>query len=180
MPDKIPMSGLGSFRWNWGGWFGSQIGGTAWMLTGAAWLLLFAPWVGLIWLVGFALCNAVGIVLWRRRDRVAPYPALVILLVTIMVVGLLEISTIDLLRSPAWGPILIAQGREAWLKQAKPQSLGQGRLFLLIGIPVLLLYLRLMDRAGRRGLGEPSGPLITPQDRESTVPRSPLLSKHPR
>jgi hypothetical protein len=155
MADKVPLTGPGSFRWNAGGWFGSQLGGTAWMLTGTVWLMLFAPWVGLIWLAGFILCNAVGAALWRRRDRVAPYPALAILLLTILVVGLLEISTIDLLRSPSLAPILVIPGREGWLKEATSQSLRPGRLFLLIGIPALLLYLWLMDRAGRRGLKQP-------------------------
>ena len=149
MADKIPMTGPGSFQWNKGGWFGSQIGGTAWMLTGTIWLMLFAPLVGLIWLTGFVVCNAVGIVLWRRRARIAPFTAVAILLATIMVVGLLELSTIDLLRSPAWGPMLMSHGREGWLRGSAPQSLQQGRLFLLLGIPLSLAYLRLMDQAGR-------------------------------
>jgi hypothetical protein len=150
MADKTPMTGPGAFQWNTGGWFGSQVGGTAFMLTGAIWLTLFAPLVGLIWLAGFVVCNAVGIGLWRRRARIAPFTAMAILLATILVVGLLELSTIDLLHSPSWGPMLMSHGREGWLREANPQSLLQGRLFLLIGIPALLVYLRLLDQAGRR------------------------------
>jgi hypothetical protein len=104
---------------------------------------------GLIWLIGFVVCNAVGIGLWRRRARIAPFTAVVILLATILVVGLLELSTIDLLRSPAWGPMLMSHGREGWLRRVNPQSLWQGRLFLLIGIPALLVYVRLMDQAAQ-------------------------------
>ena len=33
---------LGHFRWNAGGWFGSQLGGTLWLLTGVS-LLFQSP-----------------------------------------------------------------------------------------------------------------------------------------
>lgn len=71
-----PQSGSGRFQWNAGGWFGSQVGSTAWML-GAAFVLLpdhVGP--GIAAFLGFLASNVFGLVLYRKRSRMLPYPAL--------------------------------------------------------------------------------------------------------
>jgi hypothetical protein len=92
------MPGPGHFQWNAGGWFGSQLGGTIWMLIGAAVLLPAAPDVATVWLIGFTVANAIGAWLWRRRDRVRPYPAMQALLLACVASGLAALAALHALR----------------------------------------------------------------------------------
>jgi hypothetical protein len=83
MAAKQAMLGLGIFQWNTGGWFGTQIGSTAWMLLAAAGV---APWsieMAAVGLLCFAGPNSLGAWLWQRRDRIAPGPAIELLLLSI-------------------------------------------------------------------------------------------------
>src|SRR5262245_46475601 len=80
MAGQEPTPGPGRFRWNAGGWFGSQVGGTAWMLTGALEFARRAPSVSVGLMLLFAATNALGLGLWCRRDRVSPFAAIMILL----------------------------------------------------------------------------------------------------
>jgi hypothetical protein len=48
--------------WNAGGWFGSQLGGTTWLLVGSISMLHGALAVGLFWLFAFGLANGLGLV----------------------------------------------------------------------------------------------------------------------
>ncbi len=78
--DTQVKQGPGMFQWNLGGWFGAQVGMSLWIaLLGVA--LLFASRPVGAWLIVLALvANGLGVLLWRRRDRLEPYPALQILL----------------------------------------------------------------------------------------------------
>jgi hypothetical protein len=78
--DRDARPGPGAFQWSQGAWFGSQIGGTAWLLAGVVQAPSPVPGLRLVWLTAFLLVNAVGLTLWWRRDRLAPFPALMILL----------------------------------------------------------------------------------------------------
>lgn len=75
-----PIIGEGKFQWNTGGWFGSLIGGTLWMLMVAVILWRAAMMVSLVWFACYLISVVVGLVIYLRRDRVAPYPALQLLL----------------------------------------------------------------------------------------------------
>jgi hypothetical protein len=98
MPADYPSPGSGSLHWNAGGWFGSQLGGTAWLLVGAAVLAWQAPAVAVVWLAAFVVTNALGVWLWRRRARFRPYSALQLLLLTCGGSGLLACFLLDRLR----------------------------------------------------------------------------------
>ena len=98
MATKLPMPGPGCFQWNTGGWFGSQLGGTAWMLVGAVVIVPHAPEVAGVWLVCFAVANAVGSWLWCRRDRLRPYPALQVLLLACGANSLMALVALHVLR----------------------------------------------------------------------------------
>src|SRR5215470_9138380 len=98
MPADSPMTSPGYFRWTAGGWFGSQIGGTSWLLVGAAVLAPRAPVVAVIWLACYAAANAVGLGLWRRRTRVRPHTTFQVLLLACGISGLLAWLTLDVLR----------------------------------------------------------------------------------
>ena len=58
-----------SFVWNAGGWFGSQVGGSVWMLFCALTVLPADAISGLVCLGSFAVINAVGCYLWQRREK---------------------------------------------------------------------------------------------------------------
>lgn len=71
-----PQSGPGRFQWNAGAWFGSQLGSTAWMLGTAFVLLPDHVGAGIAAFLGFLASNVFGLVLYRMRNRILPYPAL--------------------------------------------------------------------------------------------------------
>ena len=98
MQTKEPLPGPGCFRWNKGGWFGSQLGGTAWMFVGAVVLVPHAPEVAIIWLTCFAVANAIGSWMWRHRDRLRPYPVLQALLLVCGVNSLMALVALHVLR----------------------------------------------------------------------------------
>ena len=86
----LPMSGPGRFQWNAGGWFGSQIGGTARLLAGAVFLFSQSVLISLTWLVCFVLANALGFTIWSRRTVVAPFKGIQLLMLTLALSGFLS------------------------------------------------------------------------------------------
>lgn len=75
--DKIAMAGPRRFQWQFGGWFGSVFGGSAWLIPTAV-ILAFNGQLRLAMLPAGCclLLNVLGVVLWYRRDRILPFPAL--------------------------------------------------------------------------------------------------------
>jgi hypothetical protein len=132
------MSGQGAFRWNAGSWFGSQTGSTAWLLVGAVVFARQAPWVAAVWLVCFVVANVIGTWLWRRRDRMRPYPAFQSLILVIGVSGLLALFCVDMLRPDG-----------VTLDGLSKNELRKGILFLVIGIPVALAYFAFLERGAK-------------------------------
>ena len=97
MTSKVPIQGPGHFQWNKGGWFGSQLGGTAWSLTAALMCVAAGSYLGGIgFLVAFLVPNALGTWLWRQRDRIMPYPAIMALLAVCLLCVLLGFGSLDL------------------------------------------------------------------------------------
>jgi hypothetical protein len=79
--NQNSISGPGKFQWNAGGWFGSSLGGSAWMLVTSCFLFAHnQPLVAMIPIVGFIVILFASIVLWSRRDRVFPFSALMAIL----------------------------------------------------------------------------------------------------
>jgi hypothetical protein len=100
MAARKPMMGPGAFQWNGGAWLGGQIGGTAWMLpTSVLYLSHGAIGIALVCLVCCALCNAIGTWLWSRRDQIAPFPAMMVLLLVCVAGSSIVLMTIQILRS---------------------------------------------------------------------------------
>lgn len=98
MPTSRETTGPGYFRWNPGGWFGSQVGCTAWLVVGAAVLAPRTQAVAGVWVGCRALANAAGVWLWRRRDSIRPYAVLQWLILTCGVSGLVAFLSLDTLR----------------------------------------------------------------------------------
>ena len=71
-------------QWNAGGWFGSVVGSTAWMLVCAIFLMFHGQnTVAAINVACFAIANAVAVALWLNRSKISAYPALLTLLATL-------------------------------------------------------------------------------------------------
>lgn len=150
MSAKEPILGPGQFQWNMGGWFGSQLGGTAWLLVGATVILPQAPWVAVWWACCFALANAVGAGLWMRRDRIPPYPAIQALLATLAVAGLLAIVVLHL-----FGPAEVQLGLGFRDGRLAPQDAPGNTLLaayttLLVGVPIMMGWFAFLEHSGRR------------------------------
>lgn len=71
-----PQSGPGRFQWNASGWFGAQTGCTVWMLGAAIVLLPDHVGPGVAAFLGFVASNIFGLMLYGKRSRILPYPAL--------------------------------------------------------------------------------------------------------
>lgn len=76
MVTRPPRVGPGRFQWNTGGWFGAQLGSTLWLLAAAPMLFPTHVQAGLVALLCFLVPNLLGFLLYLRRSRLAPYPAL--------------------------------------------------------------------------------------------------------
>lgn len=151
MSTKDPRPGPGQFQWNAGGWFGGQLGCTLWILVGAATLVLESPGVAAWWALCFAAANAVGLAMWRRRDRLRPFPAIQGLIAACGLAGLLAVAALH-----AFGPDSAKLG-VSWrdgrlVREAVPGgSLLSIYAILLLGVPAMMAWFAVMERAGRRG-----------------------------
>src|ERR1035437_8974429 len=78
-----PCKGTGQFQWNTGGWFGAQMGSTAYLVClGTAYSVrALVPGIAIV-LCGL-LPNVIGFRMWKQRDRLLPYPAIQRLLLVI-------------------------------------------------------------------------------------------------
>jgi O-antigen/teichoic acid export membrane protein len=74
-------------HWHAGGWFGSQLGGTAWLFVAALVVASESPQSAVVLLGCGAASNLVGCLLWAQRARLDPYRALQILVVVIVLAG---------------------------------------------------------------------------------------------
>jgi hypothetical protein len=76
--NKTAMAGPRRFQWQIGGWFGSVFGGSAWLIPTAVILAVNGqPRLALLPAASCILMNAIGGVVWYRRDRILPFQALV-------------------------------------------------------------------------------------------------------
>ena len=81
-------------NWQTGGWFGSQLGGTAWILVAS--LITFGHDIltGLILLLLFLIPNSIGTLLWHQR-KISCYASIQILFACCGLFGLLAVFVLD-------------------------------------------------------------------------------------
>lgn len=90
----------GHFRWNVGAWFGSVVGGTAWMILAGGFLMASDQWwVATAPLACFLITNMVALWLWRKRDRTPAFRAYMILMSVLAIAVPLTWFSIVI-----WGP----------------------------------------------------------------------------
>jgi len=133
--DPLGRPGPGTLQWSRGGFFGSQLGMTLWMLL-AGGLLATSDLARGLSVVGlFLAANAVGLVLWSARARLAPHAAIQLLALTGLAAA---VGTMALIGASELGDAVAAE-------------LGTGRpLWGYLGVfPLLMVGLWWLDRRGR-------------------------------
>lgn len=96
------MNNTDTMQWNAGGWFGSQIGATCWMLVAGVLTLFRDLATGLLVVGLFAAVNLLGWALWHRR-RLSCYASTQVLIGLAGVAGLLSIFLLT--RAGVWHDI---------------------------------------------------------------------------
>jgi len=121
-------------NWNSNGWFGSQLGGTVWILVAAAIALGHDAWAGLILLVTFLVPNIVGYLLWHKK-MLSCHASIQILFGFCGVFGVLAIYVLD--------------RNHLWLEVQKGGSISVGLAYFLLILIVLILMIIFYLRFGR-------------------------------
>ena len=86
---------LSAFAWNAGGWFGTQLGCTLWLLILG--FVLFSKDALAAWvcLAGFLVLNAWALYLWRSRKQLSAYAGLQRFLLAASVIIALVIAVVN-------------------------------------------------------------------------------------
>ena len=145
MSTTVTEERVSPFRWNAGAWFGSQLGGTLWLLVGSGVLLTRSPLASSAWAASFALANALGIVLWASRARLGMHAALQILLVGIGLAGLASVAAAD------WCGQLPALTTGS----PNPRLTAYGALLVIPGMMVLFWFKERLGRTANGGRAQP-------------------------
>jgi hypothetical protein len=127
-----------TLRWDRGGWLGSQLGGSCWIGAAALLTLPHDVGVGLLVLVLFAAANLVGLLLWRRRERLSAYAGVQLLLAVIGLCGFAAIFVLD--RAGLFEEIQVGS------------QVSAGTTYLVLAAVVLgvMLFFRLRFASSRR------------------------------
>lgn len=73
MSGGPPPTRPSGFQWDFGGWFGSQLGSTLWMLLAGSILLARVPLAASVVIGIFLLVNALEFSLWQARARLSAH-----------------------------------------------------------------------------------------------------------
>jgi len=125
---------ISPFQWSPGGWFGTSIGSTLWLLIGSVVLFRLAPLAGFVWLAAFTLANCLGLALWAKRQRLPAYSAFQFFLCSLAVLSLVSMATAD------WSghlPALVSGSQH-------PRLIAYGAILVF---PLLMLLFYFRERA---------------------------------
>jgi hypothetical protein len=126
--------------WNMGGWFGSQLGGTVWILIAGAISLGQDLSTGLILILFFLIPNIVGLVLWYRRN-LSCYVSTQIIFAFSGFFGLLAIYVLD--------------RNNLWLEIQKGGAISKDAGYFLLSAVILVVMVSFHIKFGRKP-NEPS------------------------
>lgn len=147
-----PKQGPGQFQWSTGGWYGTQVGSTLWIFLLAATLFPKSTSAG-VWTGICALApNILGCILWMSRRKLAPYPALQML---IGIIGLFAL--LAMLAADHW--VGLATIEPGWRKSPVESW------WVLCIFPAMMVWFALMERAAvkrNKAKGDQSTALLTP------------------
>ena len=85
-----------AFIWNAGGWFGSLLGCSCWILIAGGFATTLDGGLALVNFACFAVLVAAGVVLWAQRQRRDAYPSIQIFLAVTFAVTLVVLLAWDL------------------------------------------------------------------------------------
>ena len=122
-------------NWNANGWFGSQLGGTVWILVAAAIALGHNTWTGFTLLVIFLVPNIVGYLLWRIK-KFSCLASIQILFGLSGLFGLLTIYVLD--------------HNHLWLEIQEGGSISAVSGYFLITLIILILMITFYLRFRRK------------------------------
>lgn len=128
------LRGPGVLQWSSGGWYGSLIGGSAWMMLGSFLMASKSRSLAWTWATCGLISISVGVWLWSQRSRLRPYPAIMGLMLTLWLT-----STVAIVSAVVLGP-------RATPPFEAPTGLS---LFSLLIFPGLMLQFTLMERGSK-------------------------------
>ena len=130
-----PYKGDGQFQWNTGGWFGSQIGSTAYLILLGTLLAIKEMMPGLVILFCGLIPNFVGYRMWSNRNRLAPYPAIQKLLLTIFLFTAMALGTAIYFEHVDNSQHLVGARMSLWI---------------LLIFPAIMLLFHYLEKSGKK------------------------------
>jgi hypothetical protein len=135
--SRIPLVDPGRFQWNAGGWFGSSLGSSAWMIVTSCLLLLNSqPMLATVPAIAFAIVATASLLLWSRRDRIYPFSAMMALL------GLLAIAL------PLVWIVVQSYGSPSALAAMNWSESRWPTILVVAIVPALMIWFLLLERLG--------------------------------
>lgn len=138
------MTESDQMQWNLGGWWGAQVGSTAWILVAGILSLWVDVTTALIVIALFVLANVFGMAIWRRRDRLSACAGVQILLPIVGAVGLVAVYMLE--RSQIYESIQVVGTVSA--------RSTYGMIILVVAALMLMFYFQF----GRKRSGDNDGP----------------------
>ncbi len=89
------MTESNRMQWNIGGWLGAQVGGTVWILVAGILSLWVDVNTAMVVIGLFVLANVVGMLIWKRRDKMSAYAGIQILLPIVGAAGLATVYMLE-------------------------------------------------------------------------------------
>ncbi len=133
--SRKPLDGPGRLQWNAGGWFGSSLGSSAWMIVASCFLLFHGQLaLAMVPAIGFSIVVIASMLLWSRCDRIRPFTAMMALL------GLLAIVVPFVLFFVQWFGSPSARAAMNW-----PESPWPTILVIAI-VPALMIWLVVLEQ----------------------------------
>ncbi len=123
-------------NWNFGGWFGGQIGATVWMLVAGILTAIRDFPIGMFVVLLFAIPNVVGVVLWQSR-KLSCYASTQFLIGVSGVCGLVSVYTLE--------------NANTWMQMQTGGQVSAQSSYWIIGLVYGGLILMFYVRFGRGG-----------------------------
>ena len=126
-------------NWNSGGWFGAQLGGTAWILVAAILAGFQDIRTGLVLTAIFAIPNILGLAMWCWRKKLSCYASIQLLL---FIMGIFSVIS-----------IYVLEKRSLWESIQRGGSVSAKSAYIIVVLVVLILMVNFYFRYGRKSNG---------------------------
>jgi hypothetical protein len=120
------------------------------MIAGALEFARQAPWVSALCLVLWVAANAVCTWLWTRRDRIPPFPAMMVMLLVGMSCALTVVVALDFGGSDPVLFNLVWEGGRVVAGDHRRWEIRSGYRTILLLFPALIAYFSLTEGVARK------------------------------